>query len=90
MDKKLKVKIIHLLSIVSNFVRITFDLDLRNNRIYGTLPQGLATLKFLHHLNVSFNNLCGEILQGGNLQRFDVSSYVNNMCLCGSPLPACT
>ncbi|KAL9329095.1 hypothetical protein ACSQ67_004098 [Phaseolus vulgaris] len=65
-------------------------LDLRNNRIYGTLPQGLAQLKFLQSLNVSFNNLCGEIPQGGNLKRFDVSSYANNKCLCGSPLPSCT
>ncbi|KAK7319341.1 hypothetical protein RJT34_04060 [Clitoria ternatea] len=64
-------------------------LDLRNNRIYGTLPQGLTSLKFLHRLNVSFNNLCGEIPQGGNLQRFDESSYVHNKCLCGSPLPPC-
>ncbi|KAK7400226.1 hypothetical protein VNO78_11427 [Psophocarpus tetragonolobus] len=65
-------------------------LDLRNNRIYGALPQALTSLKFLHSLNVSFNNLCGEIPLGGNLQRFDVSSYANNKCLCGSPLPACT
>ncbi|ESW31017.1 hypothetical protein PHAVU_002G201900 [Phaseolus vulgaris] len=65
-------------------------LDLRNNRIYGTLPQGLTQLKFLQSLNVSFNNLCGEIPQGGNLKRFDVSSYANNKCLCGSPLPSCT
>lgn len=65
-------------------------LDLRNNRIYGTLPKGLTGLKFLKTFNVSFNNLCGEIPQGGNLQRFDASSYANNKCLCGSPLPACT
>lgn len=65
-------------------------LDLRNNRIYGMLPQGLTALKFLHSFNVSFNDLCGEIPQGGNMQRFDVSSYANNKCLCGSPLPPCT
>ncbi|KAK7363233.1 hypothetical protein VNO77_05367 [Canavalia gladiata] len=64
-------------------------LDLRNNHIYGTLPEGLTALKFLHRLNVSFNSLCGEIPQGGNLQRFDVSSYLYNKCLCGSPLPPC-
>ncbi|KAJ1399174.1 Leucine-rich repeat-containing N-terminal, plant-type [Sesbania bispinosa] len=64
-------------------------IDLRNNRVYGTLPQGLTSLKFLHKLNVSYNNLCGEIPKGGNLQRFDVSSYDHNKCLCGSPLPAC-
>ncbi|XP_061373171.1 polygalacturonase inhibitor 2-like [Gastrolobium bilobum] len=64
-------------------------LDVRNNRIYGMLPQGLTALKFLHKLNVSYNSLCGEIPQGGNLQRFDVYSYVHNKCLCGSPLPSC-
>ncbi|XP_027347001.1 polygalacturonase inhibitor 2-like [Abrus precatorius] len=64
-------------------------LDLRNNRIYGTLPQGLTALKYLHALNVSYNNLCGEIPQGGNMKRFDASSYAHNKCLCGSPLPPC-
>lgn len=65
-------------------------LDLRNNRIYGTIPKGLTALKYLKTFNVSFNNLCGEIPQGGNLRRFDASAYANNKCLCGSPLPACT
>jgi Leucine-rich repeat (LRR) protein len=60
-------------------------LDLRNNKIYGTLPEGLANLRYLHKLNVSNNNLCGQI---PNL-RFDESSYTHNKCLCGSPLPAC-
>lgn len=64
-------------------------LDLRNNLIYGKLPEGLTALKFLHKLNVSYNNLCGEIPKGGNLQRFDVYSYQHNKCLCGSPLPSC-
>ncbi|KAL2343757.1 hypothetical protein Fmac_005042 [Flemingia macrophylla] len=64
-------------------------LDLRNNRIYGTLPQGLTKLKYLKTFNVSYNKLCGQIPQGGNLQRFDAYAYANNKCLCGSPLPAC-
>ncbi|KAF1876393.1 hypothetical protein Lal_00029741 [Lupinus albus] len=64
-------------------------LDIRNNYIYGKLPEGLTTLKYLHKLNVSYNNLCGEIPQGGNFQRFDVYSYQHNKCLCGSPLPSC-
>ncbi|XP_057417169.1 polygalacturonase inhibitor 2-like [Lotus japonicus] len=64
-------------------------IDLRNNRVYGTLPQELTGLKFLKKLNVSYNSLCGQIPQGGNLQRFDVYSYAHNKCLCGSPLPAC-
>ncbi|KAL2343758.1 hypothetical protein Fmac_005043 [Flemingia macrophylla] len=65
-------------------------LDIRNNRIYGTLPAGLTALKYLSRFNVSYNNLCGEIPQGGNLQKFDKSSYAHNECLCGSPLPSCT
>ncbi|KAL5054643.1 hypothetical protein RYX36_035325 [Vicia faba] len=64
-------------------------LDLRNNKIYGTLPVGLTKLKFLRKFNVSNNNLCGEIPQGGKLQRFDESSYAHNKCLCGSPLEGC-
>ncbi|XP_057417680.1 polygalacturonase inhibitor 2-like [Lotus japonicus] len=64
-------------------------IDLRNNRVYGKLPQELTGLKFLKKLNVSYNSLCGQIPQGGNLQRFDVYSYAHNKCLCGSPLPAC-
>ncbi|KAL5054640.1 hypothetical protein RYX36_035324 [Vicia faba] len=65
------------------------SLDLRNNKIYGTLPEGLTGLKFLHNFNVSYNNLCGQIPQGGNLRRFDAYCYAHNKCLCGSPLPAC-
>ncbi|KAL2615533.1 hypothetical protein AAZV13_08G072500 [Glycine max] len=72
------------------FSEILAILDLRHNRIYGTLPQGLTALKHLTKLNVSNNNLCGEIPQGGNLQRIKVNSYAHNKCLCGSPLPACT
>ncbi|XP_058735666.1 polygalacturonase inhibitor 2-like [Vicia villosa] len=60
-------------------------LDLRNNKIYGVLPQGLAELRFLHKLNVSYNNLCGQIPQ----LRFDQTCYAHNKCLCGSPLLAC-
>ncbi|KAK7400229.1 hypothetical protein VNO78_11430 [Psophocarpus tetragonolobus] len=67
-----------------------YALDLRLNRIYGRLPKELATRKYLTFFNVSYNNLCGEIPQGGNMQRFDVSSYDHNNCLCGSPLPSCS
>ncbi|CAJ2677991.1 unnamed protein product [Trifolium pratense] len=64
-------------------------IDLRNNKIYGTLPKGLTKLKYLSKLNVSNNDLCGEIPVGGKLQRFDESCYAHNRCLCGSPLRAC-
>jgi hypothetical protein len=65
------------------------QLDLKRNKIYGTLPEGLSELKFLHYFNVSYNNLCGQIPQGSNLRRFDEYYYAHNKCLCGSPLPAC-
>ncbi|KAJ1399171.1 Leucine-rich repeat [Sesbania bispinosa] len=65
-------------------------LDLRNNGIYGRLPRRLTALKSLRELNLSYNSLSGEIPKGGNLQSFDVSSYVHNKGLCGSPLRSCT
>ncbi|KAK7344710.1 hypothetical protein VNO77_14661 [Canavalia gladiata] len=60
--------------------------DVSHNRIYGNLPKGIENVA---ELNVSYNRLCGEIPQGGNFQKFDVSSYFHNKCLCGSPLPRC-
>ncbi|KAK7400231.1 hypothetical protein VNO78_11432 [Psophocarpus tetragonolobus] len=62
--------------------------EIANNGIYGTLPKELTLLK-LTWFNVSFNNLCGPIPQGGMLQTFDAAAYANNKCLCGSPLPPC-
>ncbi|KAK6145980.1 hypothetical protein DH2020_019849 [Rehmannia glutinosa] len=63
-------------------------LDLNHNRIYGSLPEGLAKLENLY-LNVSYNRLCGQIPVGGRLQELDYSSYFHNRCLCGAPLPNC-
>ncbi|GMH12549.1 hypothetical protein Nepgr_014390 [Nepenthes gracilis] len=65
------------------------NLDVNHNKIYGSLPQDLTELN-LQLLNVSYNNLCGMIPQGGKLQSFDQTSYFNNRCLCGSPLQACS
>ncbi|KAK7285530.1 hypothetical protein RJT34_20304 [Clitoria ternatea] len=65
------------------------SLDLNHNRIFGRIPAGLTAVDFLQGFNVSFNRLCGEIPQGGRLQTFDVSSYIHNKCLCGTPLPPC-
>ncbi|KAI3806498.1 hypothetical protein L1987_22405 [Smallanthus sonchifolius] len=64
-------------------------LDLNHKKIYGSLPLTLTGLS-LQYLNVSYNRLCGKIPQGGDLQKFDNTSYFHNRCLCGSPLPACT
>lgn len=64
-------------------------LDVNHNMIYGKLPEGLKAVDFLQMFNVSYNRMCGQIPQGGRLQRFDISSYFHNKCLCGSPLPNC-
>ncbi|CAM8927364.1 unnamed protein product [Rhodiola kirilowii] len=63
-------------------------LDMNHNGIYGNIPSAMSSLK-LQFLNVSYNRLCGRIPVGGELERFDNSSYVHNKCLCGSPLPEC-
>ncbi|XP_061346433.1 polygalacturonase inhibitor-like [Gastrolobium bilobum] len=65
------------------------SLDLNHNKIYGSIPVELTAVDFLQAFNVSYNRLCGEIPQGGRLQRFDAYSYFHNKCLCGSPLLSC-
>ncbi|KAD6119721.1 hypothetical protein R6Q59_025730 [Mikania micrantha] len=65
------------------------SLDLNHNKIYGGLPATLTGLR-LQYLNVSYNRLCGKIPQGGDLQKFDITEYFHNRCLCGSPLPECS
>ncbi|GMN69503.1 hypothetical protein TIFTF001_038553 [Ficus carica] len=72
-----------------HFSRLTLYVDINHNKIYGCLPWGLTELVLLIHLDVSFNRLCGEIPQGGNLQSFPASAYLYNKCLCGEPLPPC-
>ncbi|KAL1366280.1 hypothetical protein HN51_014122 [Arachis hypogaea] len=74
------------------FGRNISRLNLKHNRIYGKLPEGLTKLPHLTRLNVSYNQLCGPIPQGGRLQGYfpiDASSFANNKCLCGPPLSPC-
>ncbi|CAL5206760.1 unnamed protein product [Lathyrus oleraceus] len=61
-------------------------LDVSHNKIYGSFPMAMENVTFL---NVSYNRLCGEIPKVGYFNTFDVSSFVHNKCLCGSPLPSC-
>jgi Leucine-rich repeat (LRR) protein len=61
-------------------------LDVSHNKIYGNFPMGMENVTLL---NVSYNRLCGEIPKVGYFNTFDVSSFVHNKCLCGSPLPSC-
>ncbi|XP_074306992.1 polygalacturonase inhibitor-like [Silene latifolia] len=65
------------------------NLELSHNKIYGSLPISLVKIPNLQQFNVSYNQLCGQIPKGGELNRFDKYSYVHNKCLCGAPLPPC-
>ncbi|KAL7588782.1 hypothetical protein Lser_V15G37561 [Lactuca serriola] len=48
----------------------------------------MAALHFLSHLNLSYNNLSGQIPTGNQLQTLnDPSIYAGNEHLCGPPLP---
>lgn len=72
-----------------DFPKSLIYLDLNHNKIFGSLPVELTAVDFLQFLNESYNRLCGQIPEGGRLQRFDMYSYFHNKCLCGSPLPSC-
>ncbi|URD84974.1 LRR receptor-like serine threonine-protein kinase [Musa troglodytarum] len=62
-------------------------IDLSNNYLSGNIPEELAALNFLNHLNLSYNNLSGRIPNGNQLQTFtDSSIYAGNPNLCGPPL----
>ncbi|KAF8043829.1 hypothetical protein BT93_A1975 [Corymbia citriodora subsp. variegata] len=57
-----------------------------HNKIYGSIPKAMGSS---HFLNVSYNQLCGEIPVSGRLQSFDYTAYFHNRCLCGAPLDSC-
>jgi hypothetical protein len=67
-----------------------YGFDLSHNKIYGKVPDSFATAAGLYHPNLSFNRLCGELPQGGNMWRFKPEVFANNLCLCGNPLPPCS
>ncbi|KAK9664567.1 hypothetical protein RND81_14G052300 [Saponaria officinalis] len=64
------------------------NLDISHNMIYGSLPKNIGQLP-LQTIDVSFNQLCGQIPTGRRLKRFSANKFSNNKCLCGLPLPAC-
>ncbi|XP_057783512.1 polygalacturonase inhibitor 2-like [Salvia miltiorrhiza] len=64
------------------------NLDLSQNKIYGSIPKDLSSTGIIM-LNVSYNSLCGPIPELGTFQTFDYTSFIHNKCLCGKPLPAC-
>uniref|UniRef100_A0A803PKQ2 Leucine-rich repeat-containing N-terminal plant-type domain-containing protein n=1 Tax=Cannabis sativa TaxID=3483 RepID=A0A803PKQ2_CANSA len=58
------------------------------NHLSGRIPTSLSSLSFLSHLNLSYNNLSGQIPIGTQLQSMDASSFIGNK-LCGPPLKKC-
>lgn len=62
------------------------NLDIRNNRIYGSLPKQLGQLR-LKFLDVSHNMLCGPIPTGRRIKQISPEKFEHNKCLCGLPLP---
>ncbi|XP_004308965.1 PREDICTED: probable leucine-rich repeat receptor-like protein kinase IMK3 [Fragaria vesca subsp. vesca] len=65
------------------------QLDLSLNNLSGAIPAALADLPHLGFLNVSYNNLTGSVPTLLS-QKFNESSFVGNMQLCGySALTTC-
>jgi hypothetical protein len=68
--------------------KFRFNLNLSHNRLYGGVPVSLRESKVVT-LDLSYNDLCGEIPTGGQMARFKAAAYEHNKCLCGTPLPPC-
>ncbi|KAL0442630.1 UNVERIFIED_CONTAM: putative LRR receptor-like serine/threonine-protein kinase [Sesamum latifolium] len=53
----------------------------------------MDALQYLEYLNLSFNELTGEIPSGGPFAHFNYQSFISNDALCGPPrfmVPACS
>ncbi|KAJ0097689.1 hypothetical protein Patl1_27640 [Pistacia atlantica] len=64
-------------------------LDLSSNNLEGTIPTSMSSLSFLAEGDLSNNHLTGMIPEGGQLETFPPTKFVNNSGLCGLPLPPC-
>ncbi|XP_062171370.1 probable LRR receptor-like serine/threonine-protein kinase At3g47570 [Alnus glutinosa] len=61
-------------------------LNLSYNNLSGSILKSLEALSFLKYLNVSFNELSGEIPSGGPFVKFTAESFLGNKALCGNQL----
>ena len=61
------------------------SLDLSTNKLDGEIRE-LIGLTFLAKLNLSMNNLVGEIPRSNQFSTFENDSYMGNLGLCGLPL----
>ncbi|KAL4560884.1 hypothetical protein LXL04_033040 [Taraxacum kok-saghyz] len=53
-------------------------LDISSNSIGGKIPTSLLVIKYLRHVNIKGNKLCGEIPQGRPLNVFPKAAYAHN------------
>ncbi|KAH1217580.1 DNA damage-repair/toleration protein [Glycine max] len=77
-------------------MRVLSTLKLDGNSMTGPVPStllsntgSLSASKFMGHLDLSYNHLCGTIPIGSPFEHLDAASFSNNDCLCGNPLKAC-
>ncbi|KAJ6768872.1 LEUCINE-RICH REPEAT RECEPTOR PROTEIN KINASE EMS1 [Salix koriyanagi] len=57
--------------------------------LLGQIPDSFSNLSFLVQIDLSNNELTGEIPQRGQLSTLPASQYANNPGLCGVPLNPC-
>ncbi|KAK3229772.1 hypothetical protein Dsin_001653 [Dipteronia sinensis] len=71
----------HIPSATGNISTLTL-LDLSQNNFSGEIPDSISNLKSLSFFNVSYNNLSGPVPISLS-QKFNSSSFVGNIQLCG-------
>ncbi|KAL8457332.1 hypothetical protein ACS0TY_034436 [Phlomoides rotata] len=69
-------------STIANLSQLTI-LDLSSNTLKGAIPSSLGRLTRLAYLNLSANFLSGEIPDVGVLSKFQNTSFIGNLDLCG-------
>ncbi|CAH2049297.1 unnamed protein product [Thlaspi arvense] len=62
------------------------SLDFSRNTLSAGIPTTMDNLNFLQYLDLSYNDLTGEVPSGTQLKSFGPLPYAGNLMLCGPPL----